>query len=163
MDTVGPTEPITDEATYEEHVYTPSYDPSQSSEDRMQLNALMDLCAKLSDRVLCPRENTNTLKRIESSDEASFGALEDASKQGRKIADFDADTEFNTATKSSIPVSDADPVTTAGEAKDKGKAKMVEPEKPLKKKDQIAIDEEVARNLEAQLQAELEEEERLSR
>ncbi|GJU58964.1 hypothetical protein Tco_1236730, partial [Tanacetum coccineum] len=49
------------------------------------------------------------------------------------------------------------------QAKDKGKAIMVEPEKPLKKKDQIAIDEEVARNLEAQLQAELEEEERLSR
>ncbi|GKE29333.1 hypothetical protein Tco_1444717 [Tanacetum coccineum] len=119
----------------------------------------------------------------------------------------------NTATTTSlIPVSAADPVTTAGEvvttasveipeeltlaqtlieikiakpkavitaattvtpansrpkakgiAKDKGKAKMVEPEKPLKKKDQIAIDEEVARNLEAQLQAELEEEERLSR
>ncbi|GJT49098.1 hypothetical protein Tco_0975255 [Tanacetum coccineum] len=40
---------------------------------------------------------------------------------------------------------------------------MVEPEKPLKKKDQIAMDEEVARNLEAQLQAELEEEERISR
>ncbi|GJZ47560.1 hypothetical protein Tco_0601392 [Tanacetum coccineum] len=47
--------------------------------------------------------------------------------------------------------------------KDKGKAKMVKPKKPLKKKDQIAINEEVARNLEAQLQAELEEEERLSR
>ncbi|GJW30169.1 hypothetical protein Tco_0047044 [Tanacetum coccineum] len=40
---------------------------------------------------------------------------------------------------------------------------MVEPEKPLKKKDQIAINEEVAINLEAQLQAELKEEERLSR
>ncbi|GJV61691.1 putative ribonuclease H-like domain-containing protein [Tanacetum coccineum] len=50
-----------------------------------------------------------------------------------------------------------------GIAKDKGNAKMVEPEKPLKKKDQIAIDEKVARNLEAQLQAELEEKERLSR
>ncbi|GJX67700.1 hypothetical protein Tco_0303427 [Tanacetum coccineum] len=50
-----------------------------------------------------------------------------------------------------------------GVAKDKGKAKMVKPEKPLKKKDQIAIDEEVARNLEAQLQAELEEEEMISR
>ncbi|GJU76293.1 hypothetical protein Tco_1273363 [Tanacetum coccineum] len=50
-----------------------------------------------------------------------------------------------------------------GIAKDKGKAKTVELEKPLKKKDQIAFDEEVARNLEAQLQAELEEEERLSR
>ncbi|GKA87948.1 hypothetical protein Tco_0809712, partial [Tanacetum coccineum] len=48
------------------------------------------------------------------------------------------------------------------QAKDKGKAIMVEPEKPLKKKDQIALDEEVVRNLEAQLQAELEEEERLA-
>ncbi|GJS08904.1 hypothetical protein Tco_0365700 [Tanacetum coccineum] len=228
-------EPITDEATYEEHVYTPSYDPSQSSEDRMQLNELMDLCAKLSDRVLV-LENTNTSqaaeiatlnervkklekkwrsitykpkrlymvglsRRIESFEDASLCAQEDASKQGRKIADFNADTEsiVNTATKSSILVSDVDLVTTAGEvvttasieileeltlaqtlieiksakpkavttaattAKNKGKAKMVEPEKPLKKKDQIAIDKEVARNLEAQLQAELEEEERLSR
>ncbi|GJV02385.1 hypothetical protein Tco_1335954 [Tanacetum coccineum] len=40
---------------------------------------------------------------------------------------------------------------------------MVEPENTLEEKDQIAIDEEVARNLKAQLQAELEEEERLSR
>ncbi|GKF19643.1 hypothetical protein Tco_0068281, partial [Tanacetum coccineum] len=149
--------------------------------------------------------------------------------QGRNNEDFMFDTCIlngdevfqkhivNTATKSSIPVSAADPVTTAGEvvtttsveipeeltlaqtlieiksakpkaittatpaslrpkakrivfhdqeehapasipivspsqlsqAKDKGKAKMVEPEKPLNKKDQIAIDEEVARNLEA--------------
>nr|GEV45037.1 ribonuclease H-like domain-containing protein [Tanacetum cinerariifolium] len=36
-------------------------------------------------------------------------------------------------------------------AKDKGNAKMIELEKPLKRKDQIMIDEEVARNLEAQL------------
>nr|GEV48457.1 hypothetical protein [Tanacetum cinerariifolium] len=47
-------------------------------------------------------------------------------------------------------------------AKDKDKAKMIEPEKPLKKKDQIMIDEEVARNLEAQMQAKLKEEERLT-
>nr|GEX07531.1 hypothetical protein [Tanacetum cinerariifolium] len=40
---------------------------------------------------------------------------------------------------------------------------MVEPEQPLKKKDQIMIDEEVFRNLEAQLHAELEEEERFAR
>nr|GEX31634.1 xylulose kinase-1 [Tanacetum cinerariifolium] len=43
-------------------------------------------------------------------------------------------------------------------AKDKGKAKMIEPEKPLKRKDQIMIDEEVAKNLKAQMQAKLEEE-----
>ncbi|GJT15236.1 hypothetical protein Tco_0873942 [Tanacetum coccineum] len=49
------------------------------------------------------------------------------------------------------------------QAKDKGKAKMVEPEKPLKKKDQILIDEEIAQRLQEELQAELEEEERLAR
>ncbi|GKA64031.1 hypothetical protein Tco_0763637 [Tanacetum coccineum] len=48
-------------------------------------------------------------------------------------------------------------------AKDKGKAKMVEPEKPLKKKDQIMFDKEVAQQLQAQLDAELEEEEKLTR
>ncbi|GJX80850.1 hypothetical protein Tco_0328999 [Tanacetum coccineum] len=40
---------------------------------------------------------------------------------------------------------------------------MVEPEKPLKKKDQVALDEEMARNLKAQIQVELIEEERLAR
>ncbi|GKF07648.1 hypothetical protein Tco_0041872, partial [Tanacetum coccineum] len=49
------------------------------------------------------------------------------------------------------------------QVKDKGKGKMVEPKEPLKKKDQVALDEEMARNLEAQLQAELIKEGRLAR
>nr|GEU64756.1 ribonuclease H-like domain-containing protein [Tanacetum cinerariifolium] len=69
-------------------------------------------------------------------------------------------------------VSTADPVTTAGEvvttiedieAKDKGKGIIMEPEKPLKKKDQIALDEEVARKLEAQMKAKIKEEEWVTR
>ncbi|GJR09869.1 hypothetical protein Tco_0792521 [Tanacetum coccineum] len=40
---------------------------------------------------------------------------------------------------------------------------MIEPEVPLKKKDQVALNEEIARNLEAQLQAELIEEEKMAR
>ncbi|GKA90281.1 hypothetical protein Tco_0812151 [Tanacetum coccineum] len=43
-------------------------------------------------------------------------------------------------------------------AKDKGKGKIVEPEKPLKNKDQIALDEELALRLYAKEQAELEKE-----
>ncbi|GJT94066.1 hypothetical protein Tco_1082911 [Tanacetum coccineum] len=180
--------------------------------------------------------------RVESSNDASLGALEDASKQGRKIKDLDADAEVTLVDETEEmnddnlmfdtnvleeqekddakkEVSAANPVTIAGEvvttanvevttvnaptttideltlaqtlieikaakpkvvtsaattttttrpkargvAKDKGKGIIVEPEVPLKKKDQIAMDEEVARNLEAQLQAELEEEERISR
>nr|GEU82553.1 hypothetical protein [Tanacetum cinerariifolium] len=48
-------------------------------------------------------------------------------------------------------------------AKDKGKGIMVEPEMPLKKKDQIALDEEVARKLEAEMKVEMDEEERIEK
>ncbi|GJR92112.1 hypothetical protein Tco_0216123 [Tanacetum coccineum] len=140
--------------------------------------------------------------RVESSDEASLGDQEDASKHGRKIADIDADAEVVSTAKVTtesatttivdeltlahtlIEIKAAKPkvrgvmiqepsefttittTTTPAASKplqDKGKAKMIESEKPLKKKDQIRYDQEVALNLQAQLQDELEEEERLTR
>nr|GEX24068.1 hypothetical protein [Tanacetum cinerariifolium] len=52
---------------------------------------------------------------------------------------------------------------TVSSLKDKSKAKMIEPEKPLKKKDQISLDEEVVRKLEAEMKAEIKEEERIAR
>nr|GEU29357.1 hypothetical protein [Tanacetum cinerariifolium] len=48
-------------------------------------------------------------------------------------------------------------------SQDKGNAKIVEPKKPLKKKDQIMYDQEVTLNLQAKLEAKLEEKERLAR
>nr|GEU49945.1 hypothetical protein [Tanacetum cinerariifolium] len=54
-------------------------------------------------------------------------------------------------------------IPTVSSSKDKGKAKMIEPEKPLKKKDQIALDEELARKLEVEMKAEMKEEERIAR
>ncbi|GKC08312.1 hypothetical protein Tco_0999922, partial [Tanacetum coccineum] len=62
----------------------------------------------------------------------------------------------DTATRPTVPPPQHDP-------KDKGKAKMVEPKKPLKRKAQIKFDEEVAQRSQAQMQAELEEEERLAK
>nr|GEX97163.1 hypothetical protein [Tanacetum cinerariifolium] len=53
-------------------------------------------------------------------------------------------------------------IPTISSSKDKGKAKMIEPEKPLKKKDQIALDEEVARKLEAKMKDVMEEEEKIA-
>ncbi|GJW54209.1 hypothetical protein Tco_0098294, partial [Tanacetum coccineum] len=47
--------------------------------------------------------------------------------------------------------------------KDKGKGIMQEPERPLIKKDQVTLDEDLARNILAQLDAEIIEEERLER
>ncbi|GKA15787.1 hypothetical protein Tco_0695534 [Tanacetum coccineum] len=215
----------------------------RSGEDSMKLKELLNLLLPIlvyaarhiltavRHKLMLPGINSATLKKVE-----------DASKQGRKIDDLDADAEVTLVDETQEmnddnllfdtdvleeqekevaekEVSTADPVTTAGEvvtttnveattanaptttideltlaqtlieikaakpkaitsaatttttirpkargvAKDKGKAIMVEPERPLKKKDQVALDEEMARNLEAQMQAELIEEERLAR
>ncbi|GKG53082.1 hypothetical protein Tco_0552350, partial [Tanacetum coccineum] len=40
---------------------------------------------------------------------------------------------------------------------------MIEPKVPLKRKDQVALDEDLARNIQAQLDADIKEEERLER
>ncbi|GJX23160.1 hypothetical protein Tco_0227605 [Tanacetum coccineum] len=126
--------------------------------------------------------------RMVSSDDASLGDQEDASKQGRKIDDIDKESRYYIDLMNSG--STADPVTTAGEvvttasptettaANDLTLAQTLietrsvkipkvkvhgKPEKPTKKKDQIRHNEEVAQRLKAQLQDELEEEDRLVR
>ncbi|GKA72299.1 hypothetical protein Tco_0778515 [Tanacetum coccineum] len=113
--------------------------------------------------------------QVISSEDEGLGGQEDASKQGRKIVDLDADAEEVEdekikAAKPKVVTTAATTTTTdvtrpkaRGVAKDKGKAKMIKLEKPLKKKDQILIDEEIAQKLQAQLNAKLEEEEKLAK
>ncbi|GKB65735.1 hypothetical protein Tco_0927147 [Tanacetum coccineum] len=66
---------------------------------------------------------------------------------------FKEPVESTTITLTPIPL----------KTRDKGKGIMEEPEKPMKKKDQILFDEEIALFIQAQMQAELEEEDRLAR
>ncbi|GKE65463.1 hypothetical protein Tco_1519624 [Tanacetum coccineum] len=104
----GLTKPIPDEATNEEPTSTPSCDPPQSVEDRLKLQktAQAKEIAILNKRVkqLEKRRNSRTsglkrlrkvgsASRVESFNDVSLGAYEDASKQGRKIANLDADAE----------------------------------------------------------------------
>ncbi|GJW94920.1 retrovirus-related pol polyprotein from transposon TNT 1-94 [Tanacetum coccineum] len=55
------------------------------------------------------------------------------------------------------------PEAQPSKSKDKGKAIMIELKVPLKRKDQVYLDEDLARNIQAQLDAEIIEEERLKR
>ncbi|GKA32471.1 hypothetical protein Tco_0718838 [Tanacetum coccineum] len=55
------------------------------------------------------------------------------------------------------------PEVQSSKSKDKGKEIIIEPEVPLKRKDQVSIDEDLARNIQAHLDAEIIEEERLER
>ncbi|GJY66181.1 putative ribonuclease H-like domain-containing protein, partial [Tanacetum coccineum] len=136
----------------------------------MQFKELVDFCTKLQQRVL-DLENTKitqaqeitSLKiesvRIVSSDKASLGDQDDASKQGRKIHDIDADEDITLENVHDAEMFDVNDLhgDECVKVQDKGKGILVEePVKSIKKKDQIRLDEELA----FKLQAEEEEEER---
>ncbi|GKE24154.1 hypothetical protein Tco_1435666 [Tanacetum coccineum] len=114
--------------------------------------------------------------QVVSSKDEDLGDQEDASKLGRKIANIDADEEVTLIdeTQTLIEIKVAKPkavttiatTTTTAVTRPKARGVVVQepkPEKPLKKKDQILIDEEVAQKLQAQLNVELEEEDKLAK
>ncbi|GJW22691.1 hypothetical protein Tco_0033313 [Tanacetum coccineum] len=98
----GPTEPIPDEAINDEHVATPFYDPSQSvlalettkSNQALEITSLKRRVKTLEKRRKSKTPGFKRLRkvgsasRVESSTDVSFGAQEDASKQGRKIVEI---------------------------------------------------------------------------
>ncbi|GJX12191.1 hypothetical protein Tco_0202050 [Tanacetum coccineum] len=88
-----------DKTGHGESIPTPFNDPQPSGEDSMQLTELMVLCTKLQTQVLDLQKAKDAQAkeiRVESSeDQESLGVPEDASKQGRSIADIDADVEDN--------------------------------------------------------------------
>ncbi|GJW02975.1 hypothetical protein Tco_1561831 [Tanacetum coccineum] len=73
----APTEPTTKKTTHEEHVSTPSYDPPQSGEDRMQLAELMSLCTNLQEKVL-------DLEKAKTAQEKEITSLKKRVKQLEK-------------------------------------------------------------------------------
>ncbi|GJV17427.1 hypothetical protein Tco_1362750 [Tanacetum coccineum] len=75
----------------------------------------------------------------------------------------DSDASTIPTTEEQVSVFKPTVSVTQPSVKDKGKGIMQEPERPLTKKDQVAIDEDLARNIQAQLDAEIIEEERLKR
>ncbi|GKA23788.1 hypothetical protein Tco_0709821 [Tanacetum coccineum] len=121
--------------------------------------------------------------RVISSDEASLGNQEDASKQERKIDNIDKDEYWfmklrealksaKVQEKANVVKEPSESITTtktltttasitiiAVKVQDKGKGIMVEEPVKIKKKDQISLDEELA----FKLQAKEEKEERLVR
>ncbi|GJW00051.1 hypothetical protein Tco_1555302 [Tanacetum coccineum] len=90
-----------------------------SGEDNMKLNELMEICTRLSERVLALEniktaqdlEITNLKKRVKS-----LGAQEDAFKQGRNEIDQDEGISWfqeDAETQGSAPITNVEPVTTA--------------------------------------------------
>nr|GEX88102.1 hypothetical protein [Tanacetum cinerariifolium] len=228
------TEVSQDDIPTEEHMPTPSHDPLPSGKDRLQLNELMEICTKLSDRVLSLEKiNTNQVVEIEmlkkrikklkgkkkkkrthrlkilykvgfnariiSSDKegldqermndqdmCGFNDLDgdevvvdvsagEKEEQSDKVAKRKLLLLIQLLLLNLIEIKAAEPKALTNVAitvnsllnnhhsLKKGKAKMVEPERPLKRKKQIMMDEQIARDLEAQMQADLEEEKMITK
>ncbi|GJY57152.1 hypothetical protein Tco_0456267, partial [Tanacetum coccineum] len=103
-----------------------------------------------------PSTPPTTTTVIEDEDLTIAQTLMKIKSEKSKVRGVTIKEPSETSTRPTVPPPQHDP-------KDKGKAKMVEPEKPLKRKAQIKFDKEVAQRLQAQMQAELEEEERLTK
>ncbi|GJX82213.1 hypothetical protein Tco_0331694 [Tanacetum coccineum] len=135
-----------------------------SGEDRLKIMELMEICTKLSDRGRYDLDTDVTTASAPITTDGVFvctAKLSTPSTTTTLIEDEDltiAQTLMKmrkpseSGTRKAVPPSQYD-------LKDKGKAKMIEPEKPLKKKDQIKFDKEVAKRIAEELEAELEEEE----
>nr|GEW72977.1 hypothetical protein [Tanacetum cinerariifolium] len=145
------------------------------SSHKAKIEELESKVEKLEENMSLTKELTSFNTMVESLIiKETVMDKEESSKQGRKIADIDADAEVNLEIKD--VVKDVEDVVAAAENvegvtmqdpsefkttlpsqsslpshdKDKGKGLMVEPKMPLTRKDQIALDEEVARGLEAE-------------
>ncbi|GJU97007.1 retrovirus-related pol polyprotein from transposon TNT 1-94 [Tanacetum coccineum] len=130
----GPTEPVTDEA----QVSTPSYDPPQSGEDSMQLSELINLCTSLKEKVLDLEKAKTTqakeiaslnkrVKQLEKRRKLRTLGIKILRKVGStsRVESSNDEIKFEKVVKEPvvsvatttklIPISAADPVTTAGE------------------------------------------------
>ncbi|GJZ19752.1 uncharacterized mitochondrial protein-like protein [Tanacetum coccineum] len=96
-----------------------------------------------------------TLMEIKAAKSKSITTATNTSPKAKGIVFHDQEKQVSVS-KPTVSV-------TQPSIKDKGKCIMQEPKRPLKKKDQVALDEQMTRELEAQLQAELIEEERKER
>ncbi|GJU71605.1 hypothetical protein Tco_1263010 [Tanacetum coccineum] len=179
-----------DETEHEESVPTTSNDPQPSGEDSMQLNDLIVLCTKLQaqtvqflspdllaflarliefDRVNSPTyfkaNNIDADAEVTLVNETEERQDDDLMFDTRVLDDDKVFVDVTTIEKEEQSTKTCKAVTTAGveDIKDKGKGIIQEHERPLTKKDQVAIDEDLARNIQAQLDAEIIEEERLER
>ncbi|GJZ35010.1 hypothetical protein Tco_0580827 [Tanacetum coccineum] len=103
-----------------------------------------------------PPPTTTTTTVIEDEDLIIAQTLMKMKSEKSKVKGVTMQEPSKTALRPTVPPPQHDP-------KDKGKAIMTEPEIPLKKKSQIEFDREVSQILQAQMQVELEEEERLAK
>ncbi|GKA89454.1 putative ribonuclease H-like domain-containing protein [Tanacetum coccineum] len=162
----GPTVPIADEAANEENVPTHSNDPLLSGDFKFEVESQ----EVREERRVKNSQAQKTIQKVFVAEQSEKVVEEVVSTA--KVVIQEPVQSTTTTTPSIIPKAKSITFRDPGESKkrrtltpipsnikDKGKAKMIEPEKPLMMKEQIILDEELA----FKLQAKEEEQARLAR
>ncbi|GJZ29244.1 hypothetical protein Tco_0573891, partial [Tanacetum coccineum] len=165
------------EAEHKESVPTPSNDPQPSEEDpevRKEENVKTYRFEKTQES--CTAGEAVTTASVDDSDvpttieEITLAQTHIQIKAAKpKVVTIAATTTTTTRPKDKgvivqVPSEFRVPQETQpSSSKDKGKGIMIEPGVPLKRKDQISLDEQIARDIQAKLDAELLEEQNLGR
>ncbi|GJT13847.1 hypothetical protein Tco_0860889 [Tanacetum coccineum] len=170
------TEPTTEETPDEAHVSTPSCDASQSEVTLMdETQEMNDDNLMFDTDVLEEQEKDVAKKEVSTVDPVTTAGetlIEFKTAKPKVVTSVATITTTTRPKARGVVVQEPSKFKTKSsslqasqlpQAKDKGKGIMVEPKVSLKKKDQLALDEEMTRNLEAQLQAELIKKERIAR
>ncbi|GJT86609.1 ribonuclease H-like domain-containing protein [Tanacetum coccineum] len=136
------------------------------AQTRLKLNELMELCTNLQKKVL-DLEKTKTTQANEIANKDITLVNDDADKEMFDVDALNGEKRTKPKAKGIAFREPGESTTTIlsqqlhdkGLSQDKGKGTLVEPDKPLKKKDQLNLDEEIA----LKLQAEINEEDRIAR
>ncbi|GKA91944.1 hypothetical protein Tco_0813869, partial [Tanacetum coccineum] len=175
----GPTEPIPDEANNKEPISTPSYEPPQNTEDRLQLTELMNLLTLIDETQERSDEEMLFDVQDDLQGEEIFAEQEVAEKEV-SAADLVTTTsatitideltlaqtliEIKAAKPKAVTTSATTITTAIASTRPMAKGIVFHDQEeqasaftPIKK-DQIALDEELALRLHAKEQAELEKE-----
>nr|GEZ48946.1 hypothetical protein [Tanacetum cinerariifolium] len=177
-----PTTLVADETVHEERGDRVVFDLENIKDAQaLEIQKLKKRVRRLEKKEKVKNSITQEEGRNDQDEEISF-VQEDAETQGRYGHDIKVNTSSTSITIASINLTAVEPVTTVSAQVTTADVSVStaepsapppttttliedkdEPEKPVKGKgkDQIALDEEVARRLEAQMQAEFEEEERV--
>ncbi|GKC14754.1 hypothetical protein Tco_1011536 [Tanacetum coccineum] len=160
-----------EETQQDDSVPTPSNDPPLSGEDSMQLSELMLLCTNLQKQVLDlekakdaqAKEIADLKKRVQRLEKKKKSRTTSLKRLKKRMSDdadmFDIDDLHSDEVNVDMPVGDNQEQGVKEREVDISvedrQRIMIELEVPLKRKDQVALDEDLARNLQAQLEAEI--------
>nr|GEW06847.1 hypothetical protein [Tanacetum cinerariifolium] len=152
-----------DETPTKEHITIPSHDPLPSVVD-VSAGEKEEQSENVAKKEVSTTDPVTTAGEVvTTADVEVSAALTTTTTTFDELTMAQTLIEIKAAKLKALTTTATTVTTQPSQPKDKGKAKMVELKRPLKRKEQIMMDEQIARDIEAQMQVDLEKEQRIAK